>query len=57
MRIVRAHAYGNDFLLLASALEVGQREARKLAGLPVPLQPLDANPRRASSASQHCRRH
>jgi transcriptional regulator with XRE-family HTH domain len=31
-------------LLLASALEVGQREARKLAGLPVPLQPLDANP-------------
>jgi transcriptional regulator with XRE-family HTH domain len=31
-------------LLLASALEVGQREARKLAGLPVPLQPLDTNP-------------
>ena len=31
-------------LLLASALEVGQREARKLAGLPVPPQPLDVNP-------------
>jgi transcriptional regulator with XRE-family HTH domain len=31
-------------LLLASALEVGQREARKLAGLPVLPQPLDVNP-------------
>ena len=31
-------------LLLAAALEVGQREARKLAGLPVPPQPLDVNP-------------
>ncbi len=31
-------------LLLAAALEVGQREARKLAGLPAPLQPLDTNP-------------
>ncbi len=31
-------------LLLASALEVGQREARKLAGLSVLPQPLDVNP-------------
>ena len=31
-------------LLLAAALEVGRREARKLAGLPAPLQPLDTNP-------------
>ena len=31
-------------LLLASALEIGQREARELAGLPVPLRPLDVNP-------------
>ena len=31
-------------LLLSAALEVGQREARKLAGLPVPPQPLDVNP-------------
>ena len=31
-------------LLLASALEIGRREARALAGLPVPPRPLDANP-------------
>jgi transcriptional regulator with XRE-family HTH domain len=31
-------------LLLASALDVGQREARELAGLPVPPRPLDVNP-------------
>lgn len=31
-------------LLLASALEIGRREARELAGLPVPPRPLDANP-------------
>lgn len=31
-------------LLLAAALEVGQREARALAGLPVPPRPLDVNP-------------
>ncbi|MEO5575712.1 MAG: LytR C-terminal domain-containing protein [Gaiellaceae bacterium] len=31
-------------LLLAAALEVGQREARELAGLPVPPRPLDVNP-------------
>ena len=31
-------------LLLASALEVDQREARKLAGLSVLPQPLDVNP-------------
>ena len=31
-------------LLLAAALEIGQREARELAGLPVPPRPLDVNP-------------
>jgi transcriptional regulator with XRE-family HTH domain len=31
-------------LLLAAALEIGQREARALAGLPVPPRPLDVNP-------------
>jgi transcriptional regulator with XRE-family HTH domain len=31
-------------LLLASALEIDQREARKLTGLPVPPRPLDVNP-------------
>jgi len=31
-------------LMLASALEIGQRESRKLAGLPVSPRPLDANP-------------
>jgi transcriptional regulator with XRE-family HTH domain len=31
-------------LLLAAALEIGQREARTLAGLPVPPRPLDVNP-------------
>jgi hypothetical protein len=31
-------------LLLASALEIDRREARSLAGLPVPLRPLDVNP-------------
>jgi transcriptional regulator with XRE-family HTH domain len=31
-------------LLLASALEIGRREARELAGLPVPPRPLDVNP-------------
>ncbi|HEY8103801.1 MAG TPA: LytR C-terminal domain-containing protein [Gaiellaceae bacterium] len=31
-------------LLLASALEIDRREARALAGLPVPLRPLDVNP-------------
>src|SRR5918995_1657468 len=31
-------------LMLAAALAIGQREARKLAGLPVPPQPLDVNP-------------
>lgn len=31
-------------LMLASSLEVGQREARELAGLPVPPRPLDVNP-------------
>ena len=31
-------------LLLAAALEIGPREARALAGLPVPPQPLDVNP-------------
>ena len=31
-------------LLLAAALEIGPREARELAGLPVPPRPLDVNP-------------
>ena len=31
-------------LLLASALEIDRREARELAGLPVPPRPLDVNP-------------
>ncbi|MDX6397878.1 MAG: hypothetical protein QOJ43_1286 [Gaiellaceae bacterium] len=31
-------------LLLASALEIDRREARSLAGLPVPPRPLDVNP-------------
>lgn len=31
-------------LLLAAALEIGRREARQLAGLPVPPRPLDVNP-------------
>ena len=31
-------------LLLAAALEIGPREARSLAGLPVPPRPLDVNP-------------
>ena len=31
-------------LMLAAALEIGQREARALAGLPVPPRPLDVNP-------------
>ena len=31
-------------LMLASALEIGPREARELAGLPVPPRPLDVNP-------------
>jgi hypothetical protein len=31
-------------LLLAAALEIGRREARALAGLPVPPRPLDVNP-------------
>lgn len=31
-------------LLLASALEIDRREARALAGLPVPPRPLDVNP-------------
>ena len=31
-------------VMLASALEIGQREARELAGLPVPPRPLDVNP-------------
>jgi transcriptional regulator with XRE-family HTH domain len=31
-------------LLLASALEIDRREARQLAGLPVPPRPLDVNP-------------
>jgi hypothetical protein len=31
-------------LLLASSLEIGRREARELAGLPVPPRPLDVNP-------------
>jgi LytR cell envelope-related transcriptional attenuator/Helix-turn-helix domain len=31
-------------LLLAAALEIGQREARALAGLSVPPRPLDVNP-------------
>jgi transcriptional regulator with XRE-family HTH domain len=31
-------------LMLAAALEIGQREARELAGLPVPPRPLDVNP-------------
>jgi transcriptional regulator with XRE-family HTH domain len=31
-------------LLLASALEISRREARELAGLPVPPRPLDVNP-------------
>ncbi len=30
--------------MLAAALEIDRREARKLAGLPVPLRPLDVNP-------------
>src|ERR687898_1373870 len=31
-------------LMLAAALEIGQREARALAGLPVSPRPLDVNP-------------
>jgi transcriptional regulator with XRE-family HTH domain len=31
-------------LMLAAALEIGPREARELAGLPVPPRPLDVNP-------------
>lgn len=31
-------------LMLAAALEIGHREARELAGLPVPPRPLDVNP-------------
>ncbi|MGH3072325.1 MAG: helix-turn-helix domain-containing protein [Gaiellaceae bacterium] len=31
-------------LMLAAALEIGGREARELAGLPVPPRPLDVNP-------------
>jgi transcriptional regulator with XRE-family HTH domain len=31
-------------LMLAAALEIGAREARELAGLPVPPRPLDVNP-------------
>lgn len=31
-------------LMLAAALEIGSREARELAGLPVPPRPLDVNP-------------
>jgi len=31
-------------LLLSAALEIGHREARSLAGLPVPPRPLDVNP-------------
>jgi LytR cell envelope-related transcriptional attenuator len=31
-------------LLVAAALEIDRREARKLAGLPVPPRPLDVNP-------------
>ena len=31
-------------LLLGAALEIGHREARALAGLPVPPRPLDVNP-------------
>jgi transcriptional regulator with XRE-family HTH domain len=31
-------------LMLAAALEIGLREARELAGLPVPPRPLDVNP-------------
>jgi transcriptional regulator with XRE-family HTH domain len=31
-------------LMLAAALEIDRREARELAGLPVPPRPLDANP-------------
>jgi transcriptional regulator with XRE-family HTH domain len=31
-------------VMLAAALEIGSREARELAGLPVPPRPLDVNP-------------
>jgi transcriptional regulator with XRE-family HTH domain len=31
-------------LMVAAALEIGHREARELAGLPVPPRPLDVNP-------------
>jgi transcriptional regulator with XRE-family HTH domain len=46
-RVYRFPSPGNALeatLLLASALEIDRREARALAGLPVPPRPLDANP-------------
>jgi transcriptional regulator with XRE-family HTH domain len=46
-RVYRFPSPGNAIeatLLLASALEIDRREARALAGLPVPPRPLDANP-------------